>query len=186
MPRVQAAFPEQFRNVNAENMYRAVNRVQPSFIRVEADEVTYNLHIMIRFELENALLEGRVSINDLPEAWNAKMKEYLGITPPDDAHGVLQDVHWSHGSFGYFPTYSLGNFFAAQLFDQIKKDITGLDTHFGKGEFHPLLDWLRSHLHVHGRKFTLDELANKITGEPLQTRSYIAYLQNKYGAIYSL
>lgn len=186
MPRVQAVFPEQFRNVNAEKMYRAVNRVQPSFIRVEADEITYNLHIMLRFELENALLEGRIAVNDLPEVWNSKMEEYLGITPLDDAHGVLQDVHWSHGSFGYFPTYSLGNFFAAQLFDQIKKDISGLDTCFEKGEFHILLDWLRTHLHTHGRKFTLDELANKITGESLQTHSFTAYLKNKYGEIYNL
>lgn len=185
-PQVQAVFPEQFRNVNAERMYRAVNRVQPSFIRVEADEVTYNLHIMIRFELENALLEGRLAVNDLSEAWNAKTQEYLGIKPPDDAQGVLQDVHWSHGSFGYFPTYALGNFFAAQLFDRIKRDIPGLDVHFEKGEFHVLLDWLRAHLHTHGRKFTLNELANKITGESFQTRSFITYLKNKYGEIYNL
>ncbi|TVM02939.1 MAG: carboxypeptidase [Candidatus Brocadia sp. WS118] len=186
MPRMKAVFPEQFKNADAEKMYRAVNRVKPSLIRVEADEVTYNLHIMLRFELENALLEGRITVDDLPEIWNCKMQEYLGITPPDDAHGVLQDVHWSHGSFGYFPTYSLGNFFAAQLFDQIRKDIFGLDRHFEKGEFHILLDWLRAHLHTHGRKFTLDELAKKITGESLQTRSFVAYLKNKYGEMYSL
>ena len=153
---------------------------------MEADEVTYNLHIMLRFELENALLEGRIAVNDLPEVWNSKMQEYLGITPPDNAHGVLQDVHWSHGSFGYFPTYSLGNFFAAQLFDQIKKDIPDLDRYFEKGEFHILLDWLRANLHIHGRKFTLNELANKITGESLQTHSFTAYLKNKYGEIYNL
>ncbi|MCF6156554.1 MAG: carboxypeptidase M32 [Candidatus Brocadia sp.] len=186
MPHVKAVFPEQFKNVDAERMYRAVNRVKPSLIRVEADEITYNLHIMLRFELENALLEGRIVVNDLPEVWNGKMQEYLGITPPDDAHGVLQDVHWSHGSFGYFPTYSLGNFFAAQLFDQIKKDISWLDKYFEKGEFHILLDWLRTHLHTHGRKFTLNELANKITGESLQTHSFTAYLKNKYGEIYNL
>lgn len=186
MPYLQAAFPEQFGKINDGQMYRAVNRVQPSFIRVEADEVTYNLHIMLRFELENALLDGRLAVKDLPEAWNTKMREYLGITPPDDVHGVLQDVHWSHGSFGYFPTYSLGNFFSAQLFDQIKKDIPNLDACFEKGEFHLLLDWLRTHLHVHGRKFTLDELAKKITGEPLQTRSFIIYLKNKYGDLYNL
>lgn len=186
IPRLQAAFSGQFRNVNAEQMYRAVNRVQPSFIRVEADEVTYNLHIMLRFELENALLEGRLTVSDLPEAWNAGMQKYLGITPPDDAHGVLQDVHWSHGSFGYFPTYSLGNFFAAQLFDQIRKDIPDIDGHFEKGEFQMLLDWLRAHLHTHGRKFTLNELSNKICGEPLQTGSFVAYLKNKYGEMYDL
>ncbi len=186
MPRMQAAFPEQFRHVTAEQMYRGVNRVQPSFIRVEADEVTYNLHIMLRFELENALLEGRIHVNDLPEAWNVKMREYLGITPPDDSHGVLQDVHWSHGSFGYFPTYLLGNIFAAQLFDQIKKDIPDIDPCFEKGNFQPLLDWLRTHLHTHGRKFTLDELSKKIAGESLQTRPFITYLKNKYSEIYGL
>lgn len=186
MPHVKAVFPEQLKNTDAEKMYRAVNRVMPSFIRVEADEVTYNLHIMLRFELENALLEGRIAVNDLPEAWNTRMQEYLGISPPDDIHGVLQDVHWSHGSFGYFPTYSLGNFFAAQLFDQIKKDISGLDNYFEKGEFHVLLDWLRTHLYPHGRKFTMSELANKITGEPLQTHSFVAYLKDKYGEMYNL
>lgn len=186
MPHLLAVFPEEFRNVNAEQMYRGVNRVQPSLIRVEADEVTYNLHIMLRFELENALLEGRIAVNDLPEAWNTRMQEYLGITPPDDALGVLQDVHWSHGSFGYFPTYSLGNFFASQLFDQIKKDVPDIEEHFEKGELHILLDWLRLHLHTHGRKFTLNELAQKITGESLQTRSFIKYLKDKYGDIYQV
>lgn len=186
MPRLQTFFPEQFGNKDAEQMYRAVNRVQPSYIRVEADEVTYNLHIMVRFELENALLEGRVAIGDLPEAWNAKMEEYLDIAPPDDTRGVLQDVHWSYGSFGYFPTYSLGNFFAAQIFDQIKKDIPNINTHLEKGEFHYLLDWLHANLHTHGRKFTLDELAKKITGESLQIHSYITYLKSKFGEIYHL
>ncbi len=186
LPRLQFVFPEQFKNIDAEQMYRAVNRVQPSYIRVEADEVTYNLHIMIRFELENALLEGRVSTGDLPEAWNAKMQEYLGIVPPDDTHGVLQDVHWSYGSFGYFPTYSIGNFFAAQIFDQIKKDIPDLDTHIEKGKFHYLLDWLHANLHTHGRKFTLNELAEKITGEALQIHHFITYLKTKFGEIYHL
>ncbi|OQY99708.1 MAG: carboxypeptidase [Candidatus Brocadia sp. UTAMX2] len=184
MPRLQTAFPEQFRKVIVEKMYCGVNRVEPSFIRVEADEITYNLHIMMRFELENALLEERLPVNDLPEAWNKKMQEYLGIVPPDDTLGVLQDVHWSHGSFGYFPTYSLGNIFAAQLFDTIKRDIPDLDKRFEQGEFHGLLDWLRTHLHTHGRKFTLDELAKKITGASLQTDSFIAYLKGKYGEMY--
>ena len=114
------------------------------------------------------------------------MREYLGITPPHDSHGVLQDVHWSHGSFGYFPTYLLGNIFAAQLFDQIKKDIPHIDPCFEKGNFQPLIDWLMSHLHTHGRKFTLDELSKKIAGESLQTRPFITYLKNKYEEIYGL
>jgi len=186
VPRAQAVFPKEFRDVDAETMYRAVNRVRPSLIRVEADEVTYNLHIMLRFELENALLEGRSAVGDLPEVWNAKMQEYLGLTPPDDAQGVLQDVHWARGIFGYFPTYSLGNFLAAQLFDQIKQDIPDLEARFEQGDFRTLLDWLRTHLHTHGRKFTLNELARQITGEPLQTRSFVAYLKAKFGEIYGL
>jgi carboxypeptidase Taq len=167
-------------------MYRAVNRVQPSLIRVEADEITYNLHIILRFELENMLLERRLDVKNLPDAWNTKMREYLGITPPDDAEGVLQDVHWPHGAFGYFPTYSLGNLFASQLFEQCKKEVPGLEASIEKGEFHPLLDWLRTRLHVHGRKFTLNELSNKITGKPLQTQPFITYLKNKYSEIYRL
>lgn len=186
MPRLRTLFPQQLGNKDAEQMYLAVNRVQPSYIRVEADEVTYNLHIMVRFELENALLEGRVAIGELPDAWNAKMQEYLGIIPPDDARGVLQDVHWSYGSFGYFPTYSLGNFFAAQVFGQIKKDIPDLNTHMEEGKFHYLLDWLHVNLHTHGRKFTLNELAKKITGESLQIHSFTAYLKNKFNEIYRL
>ena len=186
MPRARSVFPEQLRNVDAVKMYRAVNRVQPSLIRVEADEITYNLHIILRFELENMLLERRLDVKDLPDAWNTRMREYLGITPPDDAEGVLQDVHWPHGAFGYFPTYSLGNLFASQLFDQCKKEVLGLETSIEKGEFHPLLDWLRTRLHVHGRKFTLNELSNKITGKPLQTQPFITYLKNKYSEIYRL
>lgn len=186
MSHVKDVFPEGFHNINAENMYRGVNRVQPSFIRVEADEVTYNLHIMIRFELEVALLEDDISVDDLPNAWNEKMQEYFGIIPPDDVRGVLQDIHWSSGSFGYFPTYSIGNFFAAQLFDQITKEIPDIETCLEKGEFQRLLDWLRENLYIHGRKFTLNELANKITGEPLQTRSFMNYLKNKFSEIYGL
>ncbi|MCI0477812.1 MAG: carboxypeptidase M32, partial [Anaerolineales bacterium] len=186
MPRAKKIFPRQLQGVSVEKMYRAVNRVQPSLIRVEADEVTYNLHIMLRFELENALLEERVAVNDLPEVWNAKMQEYLGVTPPDDAQGVLQDIHWSYGTFGYFPTYSLGNFFAAQLFDKITRDIPDLEAQFERGNLNVLLAWLRANIHTHGRKFTLDELANKVTGESLQTRSFVAYLKTKFGEIYKV
>ncbi|MDR4508018.1 MAG: carboxypeptidase M32 [Candidatus Brocadiaceae bacterium] len=186
MPRLKTIFPEQFKNIDSEKMYRAVNRVQPSCIRVEADEVTYNLHIMIRFELEAALFDGRVAVDDLPEAWNDRMREYLGITPPDDAQGVLQDVHWAYGSFGYFPTYSLGNIFAAQLFEKIEKDMPDIRKSLEEGKYSALLEWLQANLYSHGRKFTPDELAKKITGTPLQTRSFIAYLQNKFADIYDL
>jgi carboxypeptidase Taq len=186
MPHAKKMFPKQFQGVSAEKMYRAVNRVQPSLIRVEADEVTYNLHIMLRFELENALLEDRVKVDDLPAVWNTKMQEYLGVTPPNDAQGVLQDIHWSYGTFGYFPTYSLGNFFAAQLFDKIKQDLPDLEEQFERGNLHVLLDWLHANIHTHGRKFTLDELANRVTGESLQTRSFVAYLKTKFKEIYKV
>ncbi|MGB8644688.1 MAG: carboxypeptidase M32 [Anaerolineae bacterium] len=179
-------FPDALGAVSLETFYRAVNRVEPSFIRVEADEVTYNLHIMLRFQLENALVEGKLKVQDVPEAWNAAMQDFLGVTPPDVAQGALQDIHWSGGMIGYFPTYSLGNFFAAQLFDQALKEMPDLYTRFEHGDFQPLLSWLREKVHQHGRKFTLDELAVRITGDKLQTRSYIAYLKKKYTQIYDL
>ena len=169
-----------------DRFVRSINAVRPSKIRIEADEVTYSLHIMLRFELEIALLEDKVKVKDLPEVWNAKMQEYLGVTPPDDAHGVLQDVHWSAGTFGYFPTYALGTFFSVQLYEQVRKDLPDLETRFAQGDFKTLLTWLRDNLHRHGRKYTLDELAKRMTGESLQTRSFVAYLRNKYSDIYRL
>ncbi len=181
-----AAFPENARAADPEQMYRAVNRVQPSFIRVEADEVTYNLHIMLRFQLENQLLEQKLRVRDVPEAWNAAMQEFLGVTPPDVATGALQDIHWSIGSIGYFPTYSLGTIFSVQLLEQARQELPDLDAQFERGEFAPLLAWLRRNVHQHGRKFTLNELAERITGEPLQTRSYIRYLKTKFGELYGL
>lgn len=186
LPQVRTRFPVQFQHVDTNMMYRAVNRVKPSLIRVEADELTYCLHIMLRFELEIALLEDRVKVGDLPEVWNWKMKEYLGVVPSTDAQGVLQDVHWAHGSFGYFPTYALGTFFSVQLLDQARKDLPELDEHLGNGEFHTLLTWLKDNLYTHGRKFTLDELARKITGEKLQSRAFVSYLRKKYSGIYAL
>ncbi len=185
-PKFRAAFPGNVDGAEAETLYRAVNKVHPSYIRVEADEVTYNLHIMLRFEIENALLEGKLPIRQVPEAWNGAMQEFLGITPPDVATGALQDIHWSIGSIGYFPTYSLGTFFSVQLMDQARKDIPDLDAQFERGAFGGLLGWLRENVHQHGRKFTLNELATRITGEPLQTRSYIRYLKEKYSEIYDL
>lgn len=186
LPQAQAMFPAQLGGVTPEAMYRAVNRVRPSLIRVEADEVTYNLHIMIRFELENALLEDRITVADAPAAWNSKMQEYLGITPPNDAQGILQDIHWAYGNFGYFPTYSLGNLLAAQWFDRIRRDLPDLEHQFRQGQFAPLLEWLQTNLYQHGRKFTLNELASRITGEPLQTHFLIDYLKTKFGEIYGL
>ncbi len=185
-PRLRQAFPRQLADQNLDSFYRAVNRVHPSFIRVEADEVTYSLHIMLRFELENDLVDGKLKVADVPEAWNAKMKDYLGIVPPDDTHGCLQDIHWSGGSIGYFATYSLGSIFSVQLFDQALRDMPSLPSQIEHGEFEGLLQWLRSNLHQHGRKFTLDELAHKITGESLTTKPYLGYLKKKYGEIYGV
>lgn len=184
--RFQDSFPKALNGMDEETIYRAVNRVLPSPIRVEADEVTYNLHIMLRFQMENALLEGRMAVRDVPEAWNAAMREFLGITPSDVAEGALQDIHWSIGSIGYFPTYSLGTFFSVQLLDRALADIPDMHDRFARGDFGTLLTWLRENVHRHGRKFTLDELAIRITGEPLQTRSYLRYLSNKFGEIYGL
>jgi carboxypeptidase Taq len=141
---------------------------------------------MMRFELENDLIERKLKVADVPEAWNAKMKEYLGVVPPNDGDGCLQDIHWSSGSFGYFATYTLGSIFSVQLFDKAVRDIPALPALIEHGEFGELLGWLRLNVHQHGRKFTLDELAKKVTGEPLQTRSYLAYLKSKFGEIYGL
>ena len=185
-PRLRLVFPRQLKDQNGLSFYRAINKVHPSFIRVEADEVTYCLHIMLRFELENALVERKLKVAEVPEAWNAKMKEYLGIVPPDDVRGCLQDIHWSGGMIGYFATYALGSIFSLQLFDKAVSDIPALPSQIEHGQFGELLKWLRTNLHQHGRKFTLDELARKITGEPLQTKSYLRYLKNKYGEIYKL
>jgi carboxypeptidase Taq len=185
-PRLQEYFPEQLADQDAESFYRAVNKVHPSFIRVEADEVTYSLHIMLRVEMENMLLERKLKVAEVPEAWNAKMQEYLGIVPPNDKLGCLQDVHWSYGSIGYFATYSLGSMFAVQLWERALQDIPTLPAQIENGQYAELLGWLRKNVHAHGRKFTLDELAKRITGESLQSRSYVAYLKKKFGEIYGV
>src|SRR6476646_3432278 len=151
-PRLQALFAEQLSGVDSEELYRAANRIEPSLIRVEADQVTYNLHIVLRFELEVELFEGRLEAADLPEAWNARMAEYLGLEVPDDAAGVLQDVHWSGGAFGYFPTYSLGNVIAAQIWDLAIEQVAELEDRIAAGELVPLSDWLRDRLYRHGAK----------------------------------
>lgn len=185
-PRLQTFFPDQLADIDTEAFYRAVNRVEPSFIRVEADEVTYNLHIMIRFELENDMLEGKVKIVDLPEAWNAKMEEYFGIVPPNDAQGVLQDVHWSGGSLGYFPTYALGNLISVQFFDKAKSDIPSLHDQIAAGQFEELHNWLQEHIHQHGRKYTPADLVKRVTGNNLTAGNYVAYITTKYSDIYEL
>ncbi len=165
--------------ISDEQIYKYLNRVEPSLIRVEADETTYNLHIVVRFELEKALMEGKLAVADLPSAWNAKMKQYLGVDVPDDAHGVLQDIHWSHGTLGYFPTYTLGNIYAAQLFAKAKSDIPGLEAGFAKGEFKEFLAWLRKNIHSQGGRYQPEELIKKVTGEGLNSKYLIDYLKIK-------
>jgi carboxypeptidase Taq len=185
-PRLQEFFPSQLGNVPLEAFYKGINKVQPSLIRVEADEATYNLHIMLRMELEIAMIEGKLQVKDLPEAWNTRFQEYLGITPPDDTRGVLQDVHWSSGYIGYFPSYALGNLIGAQLWERILADIPDLPEQIRKGEFAPWLDWLRKKVHVHGDKFEPQDLIQRVTGSKIDPAPYVRYLTQKYSAIYGL
>ena len=183
-PRLQQMFPNQLEGVDAEGMYRAVNVVRPDYIRVEADELTYNLHIFLRFELETALVAGDIEVKDLPELWNHKMEKYLGLTPPNDALGVLQDVHWSAALFGYFPTYALGNVLSLQFDRCLRKALPACDEYVAYGEFAPILNWLRENIHVHGSKFTPAALVQRVTGENIDPQAYIDYLQAKYGELY--
>ncbi len=172
--------------VDPDRLYRAVNRVQRSYIRVEADEATYGLHIVVRFELEQELIEGRLGVAELPEAWNARYKEYFGLDVPDDAVGVLQDVHWSAGLIGYFPTYALGNLIAGQLWERVSVDIPDLDERIATGELAPLREWLRENVHRHGSKFTSAELLQRAVGAPLSVTPFISYLKRKLSDVYAL
>ena len=183
-PKLQATFPAQLGAVSPEAFYRGINRVARSLIRVEADEVTYNLHIMLRFEIEQALVEGRVAVAELPELWNARMEAYLGLRPPTNALGVLQDIHWSLGTLGYFPTYTLGNLASVQLFDQARRDLPDLDGQLAAGEFAPLLGWLREHVHRWGRRLDAAEILERTTGRGLSAAPWLAYIRRKYGELY--
>jgi carboxypeptidase Taq len=183
-PRLQSHFPTQLGNVSIDQFYRGLNKVEPSLIRVEADEATYNLHIMLRLEIEMGLLEGTIKVADLPEYWNTKMEEYLGITPKNDAEGVLQDVHWSNGLIGYFSTYALGNLISVQLWEVMHKDMPDMDEKIAKGEFFEILTWLREKIHVHGSKYEPQELVEKITGSKITAGPYLNYLTEKYSKIY--
>ena len=178
-PKAKAAFPAALADVSLEDWLFAQNDVRPSLIRVEADEATYNLHILLRFDLERAMLRDDLTPADLPGAWNETMRKYLGVTPPDDARGCLQDIHWSGGAIGYFPTYTLGNLYAAQFFEQARKDLGDLDALFARGEFKPLLDWLRTNIHSHGKRYRAPELAKRITGAPLSAEPLLRHLRGK-------
>jgi carboxypeptidase Taq len=184
-PALKKTFP-QLKAVKLEDFYRGINRVEPSLIRVEADEATYNLHIMLRLEIEIALMEAKVEVKDLPALWNARMQEYLGVTPPDDARGVLQDIHWSAGYIGYFPTYALGNLVSAQLWEKINQDLPDLSDQIRVGKFEALLAWLRDKVHRHGAKFEPQELVERLTGSKIDPAAYMRYLKAKFGEIYGL
>ncbi|MCU0499688.1 MAG: carboxypeptidase M32 [Anaerolineae bacterium] len=186
LPKLQALFPSQVGGVDLDTFYKAINKVQPSFIRVEADEATYNLHIMLRFELEMGLLDGSIRVADLPQEWNARFESYLGIVPPTDTVGVLQDVHWSAGLIGYFPTYALGNLLAVQYYNQAITAHPSIPEEITHGKFDTLLTWLNREIHQHGRKYTSEELTHRITGQGMDSAPYIRYLQHKYSEIYGL
>jgi carboxypeptidase Taq len=179
-PRLQEFFGDQLADVDAETFYRAVNRVRPSLIRVEADELTYNFHIMLRVEIEMALIEGSLRVADLPEAWNAAMQKYLGLTPPDDARGALQDIHWSSGLFGSFCTYTVGNVMSAQFFAAAQAALPSLADALAAGDYAPLLGWLTDNIYRHGRAFSPDELLQRATGSSLTVEPYLAYLREKF------
>lgn len=185
-PQAQGRFVQALGDASLDEFCFAVNDVHPSLIRVEADEATYNLHIIIRFELEQALINDDLSAGDLPAAWNQKYREYLGIEPPDYADGVLQDVHWGAALIGYFPTYSLGNLYAAQFFAQAQQDLGPMDEQFRRGEFQPLFNWLRTHIHRPGQCYTAAELVQKVTGQPLSHEPALEYLRTKFERLYGI
>jgi carboxypeptidase Taq len=186
LPKLQTYFPDQVGGVGVDSFYRAINKVSSSFIRVEADEATYNLHIMLRFEIETGLVRGQIRVADLPREWNERFEAYLGLVPPTDAEGVLQDIHWSIGLMGYFPTYALGNLLSAQYYNRALQDHPNIPEEISQGKFETLLRWFNEHIHVHGRKFTSDELTRRVTGEGIQSRDYIAYLERKLSDVYGL
>jgi carboxypeptidase Taq len=181
-PRLQEAFPEQFGDVELEQFYAAANAVKPGLIRIEADEVTYGMHVILRFELEQDIVNGRIELRDLPEIWAAKMHEYLGIEVPDDAHGVLQDMHWSSGLIGYFSTYLLGTVMSVQLWEKALEAHPDLEDQIERGEFGALRGWLEENVHAHGRKYPPQEVLRRATGSTIDAKPYLAYLKRKYGA----
>ncbi|MGF1504058.1 MAG: carboxypeptidase M32, partial [Anaerolineae bacterium] len=185
-PRLQATFAPHFDTLPFDTFYGAHNESKPSLIRVEADEVTYGLHIMLRYRLERALFSGALAAADLPAAWNSAMEELLGLTPPTDSDGVLQDIHWSQGYFGYFPTYLLGSIFASQLWIAMQADLPDMHAQIATGDYAAILEWMRTTIHQHGKKFTFEQLVERATGGPLDWQPYMHYLAEKYGAIYGL
>lgn len=185
-PTVQDAFPTALRGISEGDFYAAVNAVAPSFIRVEADEATYNLHIMLRFEIEQALIDSGLKAEDVPGVWNETFEKYLGLTPPNDALGCLQDVHWSGGGIGYFPTYALGNLYAAQFFEQAREDVGDLNAQFAEGNFAPLKHWLTDKIYSQGQRYRAGDLVEVITGKPLSHEPLMRHLRAKYEPLYGI
>lgn len=185
LPRLAKTFPK-LKEVSLDTFYKAINRVSPTFIRVESDEVTYSLHVILRFELEKRLIEGSLKVADLPEAWNAEMKTSLGITPPTDSEGCLQDIHWSMGAFGYFPTYALGNLYASQFFSAMEKEFPDWEKRIATGDLLFVREWLRAEIHRHGKRYRAADLVKRVTGKPLSPTPYLTYLNAKYSKIYSI
>jgi carboxypeptidase Taq len=183
---LQAVFSENLKDISPSDFYKGINQIAPNAIRTEADELHYHFHVLIRFEIEKELMEGTLEVDDLDKVWNQKYAEYMGIEIKDDRQGILQDIHWSHGSIGYFPTYSLGSFYAAQFFAQAQKDMPDLIQEISEGNSSNLLSWLRQNIHQHGRYFTPEELCMKITGEKLNFRYFMDYAKQKFGAIYGI
>jgi carboxypeptidase Taq len=183
-PKLQARFPSQLGAVTLDQFYRGINKVQRSPVRVESDEATYNLHIMLRVEMEIAMLTGDVRADDLPESWNTRMREYLGLVPENDAKGILQDIHWSIGAMGYFATYTLGNLISAQLWDAFGRANAERDEQIRRGDFSALLSWLRTNIHRYGRKYEPQELVERVTGSRIDPEPYLRYLEGKYRDVY--
>jgi len=183
---LQKTFPKRLGAVKLKKFYKGMNKIAPNLIRTEADELHYHFHVLIRFEIEKGLMEGALEVENLEEVWNAKYKEYMNVEVPDAKQGILQDIHWSHGSIGYFPTYSLGSFYAAQFYQQAAKDVPNLMASIEAGDNQPLLDWLRTNIHQHGQFYNAKELCTRITGEPLNFKYFMDYAREKFGTIYGL
>ena len=186
LPGLREIFPDQLRDASVDRFYRAVNRVDRSFIRVEADEVTYNLHVLVRFKIETEMIDGRLNAADAPEVWNDRMQTHLGITPPDDRLGILQDVHWSMGAIGYFPTYTIGTLLSCQLWEAALRTRPAIPEEIRQGDTSTLLNWLRENIHRHGRKYLPDDLIQRATGAPLSAAPFLRYLEAKYSELYGL
>lgn len=183
---LQSTFSGQIDEVDVDSFYRAINHIEPSLIRIEADELTYNLHIMIRYELEKGLFNGTIAVADLPQAWNSKYEEYLGVVPANDGEGVLQDVHWSGGAFGYFPSYALGNMYAAQFTQTLRKELPNFDSLIAEGNLVPIKEWLTDKVYQHGKLLTPNEIIRQVTGEELNPDYLVQYLEEKYTSVYGI